>query len=143
MSLYPGFVFCLIQGCMYHTIGTETFCLIYRLRVPYYLNRKYLQIYIRETMVSVAIQVETFFCSAKMQCQFLDDSLMCALIVPQKMLFQVGLQDYEFLVLVVSSEYNYFANYGSVLISEWYFFLKETDMAVFFSLSCICHFVYA
>jgi hypothetical protein len=32
----------------------------------------------------------------------------------------------------VSSEYNYFANYGSVLISEWHFFLKGTDVVVFF-----------
>jgi len=54
----------------------------------------------------------------------------------------LGLYDYEFLVLVVSSEYNYFTNYGSVLILEWHFFLKETDVAVS-SLSCICHFVYA
>ena len=32
----------------------------------------------------------------------------------------------------MSSEYNYFTNYGSVLILEWHLFLKETDAAVFF-----------
>ena len=32
---------------MYHTIWTEIFCLIYRLHVPYSLNRKYLHVYIR------------------------------------------------------------------------------------------------